>query len=91
MDGQAIKDDLFHTFFFLDGGGGGVTMQGRTIMVHPITMKKMKCKKAIEHPRLPTRTKELSEESQSRLVTLALAEKRPLLVVHHLVTVMSTK
>ena len=50
--------------------------EARTKTVYLITLKKKKHKKkATKHPRLLTRTKELSDESQSRQVIYAL--------VHH--------
>ena len=69
----------------------GDQCKARTKMVCPITLKWKKLKKkATKYPRFPTMTKELSEESQSLLVIHALAEKQPLLVVHHLLIVRPT-
>ena len=57
VDGQAIKVGLFHNFFLWD------QCEARTKTVRPFTLgkKKKRKKKATKHPRLPTRTKELSE------------------------------
>ena len=61
----------------------GVQCQARTKTVRPITQEKKRKKKATKDPRLPTRTKELSEESQSLPKIHTLAEKQPRLFALH--------